>query len=113
MKKCPYCAEEIQNDAIKCRYCMEFLDGTARTASVGAPEIEERWYNKTGIIILAFLIIPPLALPLIWVHPKLRMEWKVVVTILIGLICWGMYWASVALLEQLEMAKTLLNEMQR
>ncbi len=85
MKKCPFCAEEIQDQAIKCKHCNEFLNAANPSRFT---EEKTQWYFRKSFIIIAVCCVGPLALPLIWWRPQTTRAWKIGLTVGIVVLSW-------------------------
>lgn len=75
IKKCPFCASEINAEAATCLVCGRPISQLQ--------EPKTKWYYSNFIVVVAILSFGPLALPLVWFHPHYKRNTKIIISVVV------------------------------
>ena len=70
-----------------------------------------KWYFKKSFIITAVCCVGPLALPLIWWRPQTTWPWKVGLTIIILVLSWILFQATMESIQNLKEYYKLIDQL--
>jgi len=88
MKKCPFCQEDMEDDAVKCIHCGGMLDkyiDWERMINTKQQQPEKKYF-KTSFLIIALLCVGPFALPFLWFNPRFSQKTKIIVSVIVIII---------------------------
>jgi hypothetical protein len=117
---CQRCRAPLDAEDNYCRRCgaptanvaggaggpMSYFARSATDSSVQRP----RWWDSPFVILpMLFLVIGPLALPMLWRSRQFSQLWKIILTVLVtlltGWLCWQLWLAmqkTAAMLDQIQ-----------
>jgi len=67
-----------------------------------------KWYFKTSSVIIAFLVIGPLALPLVWFNPRFSLRTKIIVTFVVLILT---YYLATVVIDSLKAITTYYQQL--
>lgn len=103
MKKCPFCAEDIQDEAVKCKHCGEFLKRDEKKA---------KWYFTTTTFVISVLCVGPFALPLLWFNPAMSKKKKIIISAIVIILSYILgIWLKKSIESLDEYYKIIFSEM--